>query len=38
MDVGSWARRACRIANGNLTIQEWQEYLGSAPYYQTCAD
>ena len=36
MDVGSWIRQACRIANRNLTIQEWQNYLGSAPYHQTC--
>ena len=36
MNVGSWVRRACRIVSGNLTIQEWQEYLGSAPYHQTC--
>jgi WD40 repeat protein/transcriptional regulator with XRE-family HTH domain len=36
MDVASWEQRACRIANRNLTIQEWQDYLGSAPYHQTC--
>jgi len=36
VDVTSWVRRACQVANGNLTIQEWQNYLGSAPYHQTC--
>jgi len=36
MDVASWIQHACRIANRNLTIQEWQQYLGSAPYHQTC--
>lgn len=30
VDVASWMRHACRIANRNLTIQDWQEYLGSA--------
>ena len=24
MDVTSWMRHACRIANRNLTVQEWQ--------------
>ena len=36
MDVTSWMRHACVIANRNLTLQEWQTYLGSAPYQQTC--
>jgi hypothetical protein len=36
MDVTSWMRHAWRIANRNLTLQEWQTYLGSAPYQQTC--
>jgi WD40 repeat protein/transcriptional regulator with XRE-family HTH domain len=36
MDLPSWIQRACQIANRNLTIQEWQGYLGSAPYHQTC--
>jgi hypothetical protein len=36
MTVTSWVRQACRIANRNLTLEEWQTYLGSAPYQQTC--
>ena len=36
VDVASWAQRACRVANQNLTLQEWRDYLGSAPYHQTC--
>jgi WD40 repeat protein len=36
MSVASWIERACRIANRNLTTQEWQNYLGSASYHQTC--
>jgi len=36
MDAASWIQQACRIANRNLTIPEWQNYLGSAPYHQTC--
>ncbi len=36
MDVASWSRQACRIANRNLTTPEWRDYLGSAAYRQTC--
>ena len=36
MDVTSWMQYACVIANRNLTLQEWQTYLGSAPYQPTC--
>jgi WD40 repeat protein len=32
----SWARQACRIANRNLTLQEWRQYLGDVPYQETC--
>jgi hypothetical protein len=27
-----WKRLACRIANRNLTQQEWRQYLGDEPY------
>ncbi len=36
VSVPSWLQRACAIANRNLTLQEWQTYLGSAPYHATC--
>jgi WD40 repeat protein len=32
----AWIRIACQIANRNMTLGEWQEYLSSAPYQQTC--
>jgi WD40 repeat protein len=32
----AWTRQACRIANRNLTPQEWRQYLGDAPYRETC--
>ena len=34
--VAAWVQRACQVANRNLTLQEWQEYLGSASYHATC--
>ena len=34
--TAAWTQMACRIADRNLTLQEWQEYLGSAPYQPTC--
>lgn len=37
-DLESWKARACRIANRNLTLEEWQTYLGDAPYRPTCPD
>ena len=36
VDMASWRRRACRIANRNLTQQEWRQYLGAEPYHKTC--
>lgn len=37
-DLESWKARACRIANRNLTLEEWQTYLGDRPYRPTCPD
>lgn len=31
-----WEDRACRIANRDLTAEEWQQYLGDLPYQATC--
>ena len=36
VDLRTWAVRACRIANRNLTRQEWRQYLGNEPYHTTC--
>jgi hypothetical protein len=36
LDVAAWRQRACRIANRNLTRQEWHQYLGDEPYHITC--
>jgi len=30
--------QACRIANRNLTLDEWKQYLGDQPYRKTCPD
>jgi WD40 repeat protein/DNA-binding XRE family transcriptional regulator len=32
VDVGP----ACRLANRNLTLQEWRQYLPDEPYHKTC--
>ncbi|HEY2293774.1 MAG TPA: hypothetical protein VGM86_23975 [Thermoanaerobaculia bacterium] len=35
----SWASRACRVANRNLSLTEWHRYLGDdTPYRRTCPD
>jgi WD40 repeat protein len=34
----SWQARACRTANRNLSLEEWQRYLPDRPYEQTCPD
>ena len=36
VDFDAWSSSACRIANRNLTTQEWTTYLGKAPYRKTC--
>ena len=36
LDLDSWSRRACDIANRNLTDAEWQQYLGGEVYHETC--
>ena len=37
IDVGSWAARACTIANRNLTGSEWTQYFGgTVDHRETC--
>ena len=36
VDQDSWQAQACRIANRNLTRDEWLYYLGNEPYRPTC--
>lgn len=36
VDPASLPARACRIANRNLTRQEWHQYLPGEPYQKTC--
>jgi WD40 repeat protein len=36
LEVKSWIERACRMANRNLTKEEWRQYLGDEPYRPTC--
>jgi WD40 repeat protein len=38
VDPRSWASRACERANRNLSLAEWQHYIGAnVPYHLTCA-
>ncbi len=34
--LASWKAIACRMANRNLTAEEWRQYLGERPYERTC--
>lgn len=36
VDVPSWIRRACRVANRALTALEWKQYLGDEPPRPIC--
>ena len=36
IDPVSWRKRACGIANRNLTCDEWRESLGERPYRPAC--
>jgi WD40 repeat protein len=38
MKLETWIERACRIANRNLTLEEWEHYLGEIDYHETCPD
>jgi WD40 repeat protein len=38
VDPHAWQKRACAIANRNLTCAEWRESLGTRPYKKSCAD
>jgi WD40 repeat protein len=39
LDARHWVRRACRIANRNLTREEWQFFVGEeVPYRKTCPE
>jgi WD40 repeat protein len=36
LDIASWPGKACRVANRNLTRQEWRQYMGDLPYQPLC--
>jgi WD40 repeat protein len=36
LDLRAWRRRACETAGRNLTIAEWEQYVGAEPYRTTC--
>ena len=38
LDESSWRRRACHIANRNLSYGEWVQYVGNSPYQLTCPE
>lgn len=38
IDTTPWPVRACRIANRDLSQEEWQKYLGDKPYQATCSE
>ncbi|MGC8787899.1 MAG: WD40 repeat domain-containing protein [Anaerolineae bacterium] len=38
VSLNAWQARACRIANRNLTLKEWQQFLGNEPCQPTCPD
>jgi len=37
VSIEDWVKRACRIANRNLTAHEWNTYVGAGPARKTCA-
>jgi WD40 repeat protein len=38
VDLQSWLKRACNIANRKLTCEEWWKYMGDLPYHRTCKE
>jgi WD40 repeat protein len=35
---GTLSERVCELVGRNLTLAEWQQFIGDAPYEQTCPD
>jgi WD40 repeat protein len=38
VDPESWREKACSIANRNLRVEEWEQFLGDLDYRATCPD
>jgi WD40 repeat protein len=39
VSIKSWVARACSIANRNLSLAEWNQFIGSdKPYHRTCSE
>ena len=38
LDPTNWQQRACHVANRNLTVQEWQTYVGDVAFRKTCPE
>ncbi len=36
LSLQAWRDQACQQAGRNLTLAEWAQYFGSAPYHKTC--
>jgi hypothetical protein len=37
-DPKSWKQQACKVANRNLSLEEWQKYFPGEPYRKVCAE
>ncbi len=38
VDIKSWLKQLCAIANRNLSQAEWRQYIGDRPHKKTCPD
>ena len=36
--ITSWIAHACSIANRNLTLAEWKQFVGNEPFSNVCPD
>jgi len=36
--TNTWITLSCRVANRNLTHEEWKKFFGDRPYRETCHD
>jgi WD40 repeat protein len=37
VDPNSWTVRLCQIANRNMSMTEWKQFVGpNVPYHRTC--
>lgn len=38
MTIDSWEKKLCALVKRNLSLADWQQFMGDVPYHRTCPD